>query len=87
MTITLTPEQEKLVMERVGSGQYLHAEHLASEAFRLLTAREEREKELGELRHDIDAGWDDAEHGRVLHGPQAMAALLQRARSRADIPQ
>ena len=84
MTITLTPDQEKLVNERVSSGQYLHPEHLASEAFRLLTAREQHEQELTSLRQDIDAGWEDAEKGRLLNGPQTMAALLQRARGRVD---
>jgi hypothetical protein len=84
MTITLTPEQEKLVMERVSSGQYLHPGHLASEAFRLLTAREHHEQELTALRQDIDAGWDEAESGQLLNGPQMMAALLRRARERVE---
>ena len=84
MTITLTPDQEKLVNERVRSGQYLHPEHLASETFRLLTVRDHHEQELTALRQDIDAGWEDAEQGRLLNGPQTMAALLQRARDRVD---
>ena len=84
MTITLTPDQEKFVNERVCSGQYLHPEHLASEAFRLLTVRDQHEQELTALRQDIDAGWEDAENGRLLNGPQTMAALLQRARDRVD---
>jgi putative addiction module CopG family antidote len=84
MTITLTPEQEQLVIERVRSGQYLNPEHLASEAFRLLTARDQHELELTALRQDIDAGWEDAETGRLLNGPQTMAALLLRARDRVD---
>ena len=84
MNITLTPEQEKLVTERVRSGQYLNPEHFTAEAFRLLTAREQHEQELSALRSDIDAGWEDAEAGRLLNGPQTMASLLQRARERAD---
>jgi putative addiction module CopG family antidote len=84
MNITLTPEQEKLVTERVLSGHYLHPEHFAAEAFRLLTAREQHEQELAGLRRDIDAGWEDADAGRLLNGPQTMAAFLQRARERMD---
>jgi len=84
MTITLTPEQEKLVADRVDSGQYLHPEHLASEALRLLTAHEQHEQELTGLRRDIDAGWQDAENGFLLKGPQTMAALLQRAQARVE---
>jgi putative addiction module CopG family antidote len=82
MTITLTPEQEKLVSERIKSGAYLNAEHLAAEAFRLLAARDEHERELTELRRDVEAGWEEAERGHLLDGPRTMAALLERARQR-----
>ncbi|HWB05097.1 MAG TPA: hypothetical protein VG796_18850 [Verrucomicrobiales bacterium] len=85
MNITLTPEQEKLVTERVSSGQYLDPEHVAAEAFRLLTRHEQYEQELTALRKDIDAGWEDAEGGRLLNGPETMAALLRRANERLDI--
>ena len=84
MTITLTPEQEELVAQRVKSGRYLSAEHLAAEAFRLLAAREEHERELGDLRRDIEVGWDEAERGLVLDGPKVMAGMLERARQRAE---
>jgi antitoxin ParD1/3/4 len=84
MTITLTPDQEKLVAERVRSGRYLSPEHIAAEAFRLLAAREEQERELSELRQEIDAGWDEAEAGKVLSGPSVMAAMLERARQREN---
>lgn len=84
MIITLTPEQERLVTERVGSGQYLHPEHLASVALRLLTAHEQHEQELTGLRQDIDVGWEEAENGNLLDGPQMMAALLQRTQVRLE---
>ncbi len=84
MTITLTPEQEKLVMERVSSGQYLNPEHLAAEALRLLTAREEQEQELSSLRRSIDAGWEEAEAGLLMEGPGKMSAMLRRAGERVD---
>ena len=81
MTITLTAEQEELVAERVKSGRYLSPEHLAAEAFALLAAREEHERELGELRRDIETGWDEAERGQLLDGPKVMAAMLERCLS------
>ena len=87
MTITLTPEQEKLVVERVHSGRYVSAEQITAEAFRLLAAREELERDLTQLRGDIEAGWDDAESGRLTDGPKAMAALLARAQRRLEAPQ
>ena len=82
MTITLTPEQEKLVQARVDSGRYLNAEHLAAEALKLLSAREDHEEEFTALRDDIEAGWMEAEKGQLLNGPETMAALLRRAESR-----
>ncbi|MEO6787693.1 MAG: type II toxin-antitoxin system ParD family antitoxin [Chthoniobacteraceae bacterium] len=87
MTITLTPEQEKLVEERVKSGRYLSPEHLTAEAFRLLASREDHERELAQLRGDIEAGWDEAASAKVLDGPKVMAAMLDRAQRRADAPQ
>ena len=56
MTITLTPEQEMLGAERVKSVRYLSPEHLTAEAFRLLASQEEHERELAQLRGDIEAG-------------------------------
>lgn len=87
MTITLTPEQEKLVAERVKSGRYLSPEHLTAEAFRLLASREEHEGELAHLRGDIEVGWDEAESGKVMDGPKVMAAMLARAQHRVEGPQ
>ena len=87
MTITLTPEQEKLVAERVQSGRYVSAEQITAEAFRLLATREGHERDLSQLRADIEAGWEDAENGRLVDGPNAMATLLARAQRRSEAPQ
>lgn len=82
MTITLTTKQESLVAERLSRGGYISPEHVAAEAFKLLEAKEEREKTLNGLREDIEAGWEDAENGRLVDGPSAMAALVARATAR-----
>ena len=82
MTITLTAKQESLVAERLSHGSYISPEHVAAEAFKLLEAKEEREKALNGLREDIESGWDDAEQGRLVDGPSAMSALVARASAR-----
>ena len=87
MTITLTPEQETLVAARLEHGDYISAEHVAAEAFRLLAAKEAREVALGELRADIETGWAEAESGKLVDGHAAMSALLARASLRADAAQ
>ena len=83
MTITLAPEQERFVAEKLRQGGYVSPEHLASEALDLLRERDERELQLGSLRRDLDEGWAQAERGELLDGPAAMARLVQRARPAA----
>lgn len=82
MTITLTTKQESLVADRLSRGGYISPEHVAAEAFKLLEAKEERERALSELRDDIEVGWRDAEQGRLMDGPTAMAALIAKATAR-----
>ena len=84
MTITLTPEQEKFVAEKLGHGGYVSAEHVAAEAFQLLQSKEDREGQLAELRSDIETGWEQAERGELLDGPEVMATMVARARQRVD---
>jgi antitoxin ParD1/3/4 len=60
MNVSLTPELEKLVAERVASGHYASACEVVREALRLLHERDR----LNHLRHDIGVGLDQLDHGR-----------------------
>jgi antitoxin ParD1/3/4 len=60
MNISLTPELEKLVAERVASGHYASASEVVREALRLLHERDR----LSHLRHDIGLGLEQLDSGR-----------------------
>ena len=60
MNVSLTPELERLVNTKVGSGLYQTASEVVREALRLLRERDER---LAALRRDVRAGFEAAERG------------------------
>ena len=60
MNVSLTPELEKVVAERVASGRYASASEVIREALRLL---EERDR-LGQLRGEVRLGLDQLDQGR-----------------------
>ncbi len=60
MKVTLTPQFEKMVKEKVESGLYASAEEVFAEAMRLL---EWRDKKLAALRRDIQEGLDSGPAG------------------------
>ena len=64
MNVSLTPELEKLVNERVRSGMYSSASEVIREALRLLNQQEGvRQRKLEELRKEIQIGIDQIERG------------------------
>ncbi len=66
MNVSLTPELEKLVNEKVASGQYQTASEVVREGLRLLEERDEiREMKLEKLRREIDIGIKQADAGRT----------------------
>lgn len=66
LTITLTSEMAHAVKGAVDSGEYASSSEIIREALRdWRHKRLLREHELAELRHDIQAGLEDIEAGRV----------------------
>ncbi|MFM9956974.1 MAG: type II toxin-antitoxin system ParD family antitoxin [Phycisphaerales bacterium] len=66
MNISLTPELEMLVAEKVKSGMYSTASEVVREALRLLQERDEfRKWKLEQLRKEVQIGLDQAERGEV----------------------
>jgi antitoxin ParD1/3/4 len=60
MNVSLTPELEQLVNEKVKSGFYQTASEVVREALRLLN---ERDQERERLRADVQAGFDQLARG------------------------
>ena len=64
MNVSLTPELERIVDEKVASGLYTSASEVIREALRLLKERDEvRKVALAELRRDLAAGLDELNRG------------------------
>lgn len=73
MTVSLSPELEKLVQAKVESGRYTSESEVVEEALRLL---EEREVHLNELRARVDKALAEADRGEVVDGEEFMQRML-----------
>jgi antitoxin ParD1/3/4 len=79
VNISLTPELERLVDEKVRSGRYASASEVIREGLRLLEEREElKQQRLAEVRQKIDRGIEQLDQGFGIPGPEARARLRQR---------
>ena len=79
MNVSLTPELEQIVAQRVKSGLYNSASEVVREGLRLLQQRDEmREAKLSALGAGIQKGIDDLEAGRVYDGPTVMAEFREK---------
>jgi len=72
MNVSLTPELEKFVDDKVESGLYNNASEVVRESLRLLRLK---------WREQIERGWLDAQAGRVVDGPKAMAEARARLKA------
>jgi antitoxin ParD1/3/4 len=69
MNVSLTPDLEQLVHDRLQSGQYASSSEVIREALCLLKERdEERRLRLEQLRTDIQAGIAAADRGDLVDG-------------------
>ncbi len=66
MNVSLTPELERLINEKVVSGRYQSASEVVREALRLLEERDlTRRNRMEQLRGEIARGMEQVERGRV----------------------
>ena len=78
MNITLTPELEKIIQQKVAEGMYPSANEMIQDALRLLDERDKnRELRLKELRNEIKKGLDSGEPA-----PLDMEEIINRGRKR-----
>jgi antitoxin ParD1/3/4 len=74
MNISLTPELEAMIRERVDSGRYASASEVVREALRIM----ERKDQYDALRREIQIGIDQAERGELVAYTRDMMAELIR---------
>ena len=75
MNISLTPELERLVADKVESGLYNNASEVIREGLRLL--KEHDEVRL-RWREQIEKGWREAQRGELVDGDEAFRRIDQR---------
>ena len=83
MTVTLTPEQEKFIAERMSQGGYSSPEKVLDEGIKLIQAKEEYLRMLSELRAAVQIGIDQISRGEVVDGREAIAQLVENIRNRS----
>ena len=87
MNVSLTPELEQLVHEKVKTGRYLSASEVVREALRLLEERDKRsltprayrirEARLFTLRSEITVGIEQGNKGEVIDGEEVFRELRE----------
>jgi len=87
MNVSLTPELERFVQEKVHSGRYTSASEVVREALRLLEEHEKvRAVQLAEFREEIDRRFASLDRGEGLDGATALAQLRHRSQARRSAP-
>ena len=76
MNVSLTPELERMVEEKVRSGQYRSASEVVRDGLRLLAQRdEEYQVRLEALRGEIQKGMDQLNRGEGIPADEAFARI------------
>lgn len=76
MNVSLTPELEDLIHEKVNTGRYHSASEVVREALRLLEERDEvRRLRLAEMRSKVAAGLASLDAGESLPGEEVLDEL------------
>jgi antitoxin ParD1/3/4 len=77
MRISLTPELERRIAEKVQSGLYTSASEVVRDGLRLLFETDAlQERQLARLRADIQVGLDQADNGELLDGEASRARVM-----------
>lgn len=80
MNVSLTPELEKFIADRVKSGMYHSASEVVREALRLLREQDElKRRRVIALREAIGRGLDQLDRGEAIAGEQVLKELKQRS--------
>ena len=81
MNVSLTPELERLVDDKVKSGMYQTASEVVRESLRLLQERDEqRARRLEQLRAEIQVGLDQLKRGEGIPAEEVFARLRRKSK-------
>lgn len=85
MNVSLTPELEELVNQKVGSGMYHSASEVIREALRLLKEQDDlRQYRLEHLRKEIAIGLAQLDRGEGVPGKIVFERLRQKSQTRRN---
>ena len=80
MNVSLTPELEELVAQKVQSGRYQSASEVIREGLRLLEDHDRlRAAQLGEVRRKLQVGLDQLDRGEGIPGEKVLAELKRKS--------
>lgn len=83
MNVSLTPELEKLVHEKVKTGRYNSASEVVREALRLLEEQDQlRALRLDEVRKKVAEGLEALHRGEGIDGQDAFERLRKKSEVR-----
>lgn len=83
MNVSLTPELEQIINQKIKNGRYNSASEVVREGLRLLQQRDEmHEAKLNALRAEIQKGTDSLEAGRYRDLDDAMVDIKKRMMAR-----
>jgi antitoxin ParD1/3/4 len=78
MNVSLTPQLEQFVREKVDSGRYLSASEVVREGLRLLEERDRvYQARLAALQKEITIGVEEADRGELFDGEEVMQELYE----------
>ena len=83
MNVSLTPELEKFVADKVASGRYTSASEVVREALRLLEDQEKsRAERLEEFNRELQRRIDSLDRGEYVEPDEVWNRLRQRSLER-----
>jgi antitoxin ParD1/3/4 len=83
MNVSLTPELEKFVSAKVGSGRYNSASEVVREALRLLEERDQmRAAQLAEFNQELGRRLESLDNGRHVEPAEVRARLKRKSDAR-----
>lgn len=78
MNVSLTPELERYINDKVEAGSYRSASEVVRESVRLMRrVEEDRAARLAALRRDIDEAIAEMDRGEGIDGEEAFASVLR----------
>lgn len=82
MNVSLTPELEKYIQNKVETGRYTSASEVVREALRLMEQKEqERERALKEFQVELDRRIASLDRGEGIDGRKFFADLKKRTKA------